>query len=131
MKIKFLNGTELDCLGVHSFNQTYEGVTREGLTFLFDGSTELSLLIHEFTPENTKTLVFIDDAGQYIHEHYTIRVSLGIGEMRDVTFNTGSEENHTQVAYVKMLQSTLAERELRANTEAIEALIAKELEGGN
>lgn len=131
MKIKFLNGTELDCLGVHSFNQTYEGVTREGLTFLFDTNVGLFTLINEFTPENTKTLIFIDEAGQYVHEHYTIRLGLGIGEMRDVTYDLGSEENHTNVSWVKMLRSTISERELRANTEAIEALIAKELEGGN
>lgn len=129
MKIKFVNGTELDCLGVHSFNQTYEGVTREGLTFLFPETFGLWTLVNEFVPDNTKTLIFIDDAGQYIHEHYTIRIGLGIGEMRDVTYDFGSEENHTNVAYVKMLQSTIAERELRANTEAIEALIIKELEG--
>lgn len=61
-RIRFNNGHELECLGVHSNQESYSGIVRDCYTFLFD-PTKVSLadIEREFTEANTTKIVIVVD----------------------------------------------------------------------
>ncbi len=129
MKVKLADGKEFETLGVHGRNVYYQGVGRDSLIFLFDPDTvTLDAVREAFTSENCTSLTVMDDAGTYIHENYTVRIELGEGYNSHVLEgNVG--QNTQQCVYVKMAQTTLAERQLMEQQEAIDALVIAALEG--
>lgn len=110
MLIRFKSNIELECLGVHGSSISYQGVTRDCLTFLFPADTDLSSLLDIFTPENCEQILLINDDSQDLHENYTIRTNAGVGFKDNVLrYNDGDA---TEVCWVSMAQSTLTERQL-------------------
>ena len=131
MKVTLSNGKELEALGVHGRNISYQGVQRDSLIFLFEIDIEsLTDAMTDFTAENCKVVTLeSDDGEQFIHEHYTIRTELGYG-FKDLVLTGGiSGKDDTKVVYVRMAQTTLLERTVENQQEAIDNLIVAALEG--
>ena len=130
MKVILSNGRELEALGVHGRNISYQGVQRDSLIFLFDIENEsLADAMTDFTAENcSKIMLTNEDEEQFIHEHYTIRTELGYG-FKDLVLTGGvSGNDDTKVVYVRMAQTTLMERTVESQQEAIDSLIILALE---
>ena len=125
MKITFADGMELEALGVHGRSVEYQGVRRDCLTFLLDPqAVSLAQAMETFTPERCGSLTLTDEAGSYVHEHYTIRIEAGQG-LRDYALTGAANDQEPQEAvYVRMAQSTLAERELFEQRALIDRLLA-------
>lgn len=131
MEIKLSNGAQLNALGVHGRKVNYQGVQRDCLIILIDPQTvTVEQVCAAFTEENCRSIEIADSDGTYIHEHYTIRVEVGQG-YKDMALTGGVSGNDmTQVVYVRMAQSTLAEREIQQQREVIDQLIVSALEEG-
>lgn len=131
MKVILSNGREIEALGVHGRNISYQGVQRDSLIFLFEIENEsLTDAMTDFTAENcSKIMLTNEDEEQFIHEHYTIRTELGYG-YKDLVLTGGvSGNDNTKVVYVRMAQTTLMERTVESQQEAIDSLIISALEG--
>lgn len=128
MKVQLYNGVELEAIGVFGRNYFYQGVNRDSLVFLFaPESVSLDAVRAAFTPENCREIRLSDGNETFLHEHYTIRLELGIGFQEQVL--TGSvKQDTTQCIFVTMAQSTLTERQLQAQQAALDALIIAALE---
>ena len=128
MKIKLTDGTELNALGVHGRTINYQGVQRDSLIFLFDPQAiTLEQVCTAFVAENCQSITIEDSSGTYIHENYTIRVEVGCG-YKDMALTGGVGNDMTQCVYVRMAQSTLAEREIQQQQEIIDMLLVAALE---
>ncbi len=129
MQIKFSDGVELEALGVHGRNIYYQGVSRDCLIFLFDPETVSPEKIRaRFTSENSTAITVIDENGTYIHENYTIRIETGEGYVSHI-LDEAIGQDLRQCVFVKMAQSTLAERKILEQQAAIDALVVAALEG--
>lgn len=133
MILALANGNQMDCEGIHGSPVNYQGVTRDCLTFLFSPNTSLDDLLKLFTPENCTIVTVKDDSGEFIHENYTIRTSVGKGykdlAVRGMSGAGGTvKEEEKQVCWVSMAQSTLAERTLQNQQDTLDALIISALE---
>lgn len=128
--VKLQNGTVFEILGVHGRSSLFQGVSRDCLTFLFDPArVSLPDLLDAFQPQNCAQIIVADDDGEYLHEHYTIRLEAGTGLQEQILGLGSAGETSTSCHFVKMCQSTLAERELLAQREQIDALLVAALEG--
>ena len=131
MKVILSNGRGIEALGVHGRNISYQGVQRDSLIFLFEIENEsLADAMTDFTDENCAVVTLESDDGErFIHEHYTIRTELGYG-YKDLVLTGGvSGNDDTKVVYVRMAQTTLMERTVESQQEAIDNLIVAALEG--
>ena len=129
MKVTLSNGKELEALGVHGRSISYQGVQRDSLIFLFDIENEsLSDALKDFTAENCGTITLTnEDEEQFIHEHYTIRAELGYGYKELVLTGGVTGNDETKVVFVRMVQTTLLERTVENQQEAIDSLIISAL----
>jgi len=129
MKVKISNGSEFEALGVHGRNVYYQGVSRDCLIFLFDPDTvTLESVRSAFTADNCLSIEVTDGSGTYIHENYTLRLELGEGYISHILDGSVGQDT-AQCIYVRMAQTTLAERKLLQQQAAIEALVVAALEG--
>jgi len=127
--VKLADNTELEALGVHGRNVYYQGVGRDCLIFLFAPETvNLDAVRSKFTPENCACIEVSDGSGTYVYENYTIRVELGEGYVSHVLEGNVGQDTK-QCVYVKMAQSTPAERKILEQQAAIDALVVAALEG--
>lgn len=141
MKIEFTDGTMMDCEGVYSSACFYQGVSRDMYTFLFSPEADLNALSDLFTPENCKRItIHTDDGGTFVHEHFTIRYGLGcsakenaMGENANAMkppANDGEDDGQKVfLAWVKMIQTTLAERKILEQQEVLDTLLVSQLMG--
>ncbi|MBQ3426549.1 MAG: hypothetical protein IJH37_05315 [Clostridia bacterium] len=131
MKVILSNGKELEAKGVHGRSINYQGVQRDSLIFLFDAESEsLTDALEDFTAENCAAVTLEGDNGErFIYEHYTIRTELGYGYKDFVLTGGVSGKDDSKVVYVRMAQTTLLERTVESQQEAIDNLIAAVLEG--
>jgi len=126
--ITLTDGVEREVVGVHGQSTFYQGVSRDSLLFLFAPETDLNELLRVFTPENCRQICIKDGKDSYIHENYTIRIEVGTGYQEQV-LNGNVGQDMTQCAFVRMAQSTLAERQLLEQRETLDALVVAALEG--
>ena len=135
MKVVLANGTEVAITGVHAQQVTYQGVLRDCLIFLFEPETiGADAVSNLFCANNCSVIKIEDDEGEYLHSNYTIQLEAGRGYKDIALYGTmaGSEQAGnamSQRVYVKMAQSTLAERKLEQQQEVLDALLVAQLEG--
>lgn len=134
MTLTFEDGTVLPVLGVHGRTMNYEGVLRDSLLFLMDPEkVSLETALEAFTPERCGAVQLMDETDRrrevFVHEHYTIRVEVGQGCKDFALSGSVTELEQTPAVYVRMAQSTQAERQLQAQQEALDALLVSVLEG--
>ena len=129
MIVKLKNGFTISVLGVHGQNCFYQGVNRDCLIFLFDPSVvSLSDLAQAFTAENCQTISIEEEENCFLHENYTIRLAIGQGFQAEALGNQIGKDDR-QCVFVKMAQSTLAERQILQQQETLDALLIATLEG--
>ncbi len=129
MKVKLADGRELEALGVHGRNTYYQGVSRDCLIFLFDPETVSYAEAREkFTESNCAAIEVSDDNRTYLYENYTMRIEMGEGIKSHVIEGSVGQDT-SKCVFVKMAQSTLAERKILEQQAAIDALVAAALEG--
>lgn len=130
-EIRFSNGETLSCAGVYANPVTYLGVTRDALTFAFDPDlVSLDDLLRLTTPNNCAAITIADGDNLYLHEHYTIRIGTGVS-CRDIALRggmAGPVQETQPMSWVTMAQSTPAERQLRDQQDALDALVTAALE---
>ena len=130
-EIRFSNGETLSCAGVYANPVTYLGVTRDALTFAFDPDlVSLDDLLRLTTPNNCAAITIADGDNLYLHEHYTIRIGAGVS-CRDIALRggmAGPVQETQPMSWVTMAQSTPAERQLRDQQDALDALVTAALE---
>ena len=130
-EIRFSNGETLSCAGVYANPVTYLGVTRDALTFAFDPDlVSLDDLLRLTTPKNCAAITIADGDNLYLHEHYTIRIGTGVS-CRDIALRggmAGPVQETQPMSWVTMAQSTPAERQLRDQQDALDALVTAALE---
>ncbi len=139
VKIELMDGTMLNCEGVHSSACFYQGTSREAYTFLFNPEIDLNELSAMFVPELCdRIIIHTEDGESFVHEHFTIRYGLGcstkesaigdIGNSMNVS-SIGQEDDPQKifVAWVKMIQTTLPEQMIIQQQEVIDSLLIAEL----
>ena len=130
-EIRFSNGETLSCAGVYANPVTYLGVTRDALTFAFAPDlVSLDDLLRLTTPDNCAAITITDGDELFVHEHYTIRTGAGVS-CRDIALRggmAGPVQDARPVTWVTMAQSTPAERQLRAQQDTLDILVASALE---
>lgn len=140
MQVEFKNGEKIDCEGVFAGSCFYQGVSREMYTFLFPKETSLSTLDNLFTEDNCDYMTFhTDDGESFVHEHFTIRRGIGCSNKESALGNapnsmntspdqgTDNDPEKVFLAWVQMAQSTLTERKLIEQQDAIDTLIISQL----
>ena len=81
MKIKFLDGLELDAIQVNGSRRYFQGAQRDSLEFVFEKGVYSFDDLDEYFSNKSKTskITLIDDAqNQYIYDDYVIRVSMSL-----------------------------------------------------
>lgn len=131
MKITLSNGKVFETLGVHGRSMLYQGVQRDSLIFMFDPEkVTMEDVIQSFTEDNCLAITITDDEGNvFVHENYTIRIEAGIGYKEMVTSGSVSGMDESKSVYVRMAQTTLAERTIQQQQDTIDALVIAVLEG--
>lgn len=131
MKVTLASGKSFEVEGVHGRSINYQGVVRDSLIFIFDPkTTTIEEVLSEFNAEACSTVVLkSEDGSSHIHEDYTIRIEVGCG-YKDMILSGGTVgKNLDQSIYVRMAQTTLAERSIQQQQEIIDSLIVALLEG--
>lgn len=129
MKIIFSDGRFMTCESVYSNSLMYNGTSRDCFTFIFPKEIPIDAILSHFIPENTDQITLEDEDGnRYLHEHYTIRIAAGTGE-RGLLINVAPDQDHRDVAYVRMCKETTMETRVRELQEAMDLMLVTELEG--
>lgn len=134
MEITLSNGKKFKALGAIGRPMQYQGVYRDTITFTFSLDDEnLSDIVDSFTSEACNRIQINDNDNVFIHEHYSIRISAGVGHKSVVTETpiggTNDIDPTPHVIYVRMAQTTLTERLIQGQQETIDSLLISSLEG--
>ena len=127
MKIIFTNGTELNPIMVTGAPNYFQGVSRDSLTFVFSGDSDMEALDKAFTEAACEHITIVGgDGTEAIHSGYTVRVELVKKqvETQKATFDT--EAVFENRVFVTMAQRTYAETQLAAMQAAMNALLTGE-----
>ncbi|QOX63659.1 hypothetical protein FRZ06_10000 [Anoxybacterium hadale] len=129
MKVILNNGAELDAILVNGQTRYFQGANRDSLEFQFSKDAvafdHLDTLFIE--PENTKRITLQQGEKTYLHENYTLRVSMGLAPVV-ITPATGTEPEVIEERYsVVMAQKTYAELLLEAMQETVDILVMESL----
>lgn len=127
MKVKLNNQTELDVITVNGSKQFYQGETRDTLEIqLKKGIKSFDELDELFgNEENTKRLTIINDSGEFLHEHYTLRISMGLTAV-EISSETAEASAQTEERITILLaQKSYRERELEEMKRMIAQLSAQ------
>jgi len=129
MKVILNNGTALNAILVNGQNRYFQGANRDSLEFQFakDAVTFDQLDTLFAAPENTKRITLQQGEKTYLHENYSLRVSLNLAPVM-ITPATGTEPEVTEERYsVVMAQKSYVELQQEALQEAVDILTLKSL----
>jgi hypothetical protein len=81
MKLTLNNGTEWNVVAVNGQTRNFQGTNRDALEFQFAKTIpqtfeDLDMIFAN--PENTKRITLQGDNGSFLHENYTLRVSMSL-----------------------------------------------------
>ena len=77
MKIKLIDGVELNPIIVTGGQRFVQGQTRDTLNFIFYADVGMETLDAAFTSENCESITIVEDSGkENIHKAYTVRAEL-------------------------------------------------------
>ncbi|WP_018750723.1 hypothetical protein [Paenibacillus sanguinis] len=111
MNVKFNNGVELPCITVNGKQGYYQNANREIYEFHFDpNNTDFAQLESLFgNEENTKQIRIIDGDSDFLHENFTIRMSLSFLPIEVLPETTSSPAKYENRFVVSMAQKTYME----------------------
>ncbi|MCM1136330.1 MAG: hypothetical protein NC400_12245 [Clostridium sp.] len=153
MQIKLTNNTLLDCVGVQHGVTTYQGVARDCCTLFFNSKVVALADVEQlFAADNCQKLVMTTQTSETVLvkdqktgeeqinsmvkeeetvlENYTIRASYGHSFQTSIDEQTYGDDVAAlpeDVVWVKLLQTTLAERSIQNQQEVLDALVVEAL----
>lgn len=138
--IRLTNDKKLPVLGVHAQYIQYGGIQRDHLIFLFDPNVvSLAEIEAEFIPSNCQNITIARDKEEFNYPGYTILLGFGYANRNKVINapavgpaatddSTAAEVQEPEmVNFVKMVQTTLAERSIENQQEVLDALVVEAL----
>lgn len=128
MKLKLNNQRELEILEINGEKSQYQGENRDKLNIQMKKGLypfeELDKLFAN--SENTKKFTIIDENGEYLYEHYTLRTSMGIKAVQTCPESVNEPAGYEERVCVTLAQKSYRERELEEMRELIKKLIQKQ-----
>ena len=123
MKIKLVNGTEMNPIIVTGETRYVHGQNRDTLNFIFHATEDMAALDSAFSTENCESITIVEDSGaESIHKGYTIRAELSKKAVEVTPATEEAEAVYEDRITVSMSQRTYAESQLAELTSAMNAL---------
>lgn len=128
MKIKLINGTELNPIVVMGGASQVQGARRDTLHFVFPDTEDMTTLDDAFTATNCESITIVgDDGSEAIYKAYTIRAKLEKAFVEVTPAATESEAVCEERITVSMSQRTYAESQLASLTDTVDVLVMESL----
>lgn len=130
MKVILNNGTELDAIVVNGSSRYFQGVNRDSIEFQLPKALpitfdELDALFSN--PLNTSKIKIATDTAEYIHDNYSLKVSIGLIPVV-IQSATDTQEEVVEERYsVVMAQKTYKEIQMDSLVETVDVLVMESL----
>lgn len=129
MIVRLNDNTELEAIQINGYTHYFQGQNRDSLEFQFSKETvsfdDLNIIFKE--AENTKTITLIRGDEIYLHENYSLRVSLSLSPVIIVPATSTDTEVTEERYSVVMAQKTYAELQQEALQETVDILVMEGL----
>lgn len=122
MKITLHDGTVLQPLAATGTHRLVQGATRDTISFIFPGDTDLEAMDRIFTAEACETIMVNNNGNDYVHSGYIIRAELKRAPMEVVSATDTSEAVYEDRVVISMSQRTYLESQISSLTDAIDVL---------
>lgn len=129
MKVNLNNGTELEAIVVNGSTRHFQGASRDSLEFQFaSNSVTFEQLDTLFAQEsNTSRITLVNGETSYLHENYSLRVSMGFAPIVvAIATDTTAEVTENRFTVV-MAQKTYKEIQSDALRDTVDVLVMESL----
>lgn len=127
MKITLYDGTVLNPLIVTGTSKLVQGMTRDTLSFIFSGDTDLEALDRTFTPEACRTILVTNNNEDYVYLGYIIRAELKKVPVEVVPASENTEAVYEDRVIISMGQQTYLESQMASITDTVDVLVMDRL----
>lgn len=113
MKVKFLDGLELDVIQVNGSRRYFQGAQRDSLEFVFEKGVYSFDDLDEYFANKSKTrkITLIDDAqNQYAYDDYVLKASMALTPIVVQPATSTTPEVTEERISVTMVQQTYLEK---------------------
>lgn len=123
MQLKFSDSTVLDVLAVNGKSTYFQGAQRDSLEIQIAKSAITFDALDALTSAaNTAHLTLIDGDKQYVHDNYSLRVSLALRPVEITPATADSPAVTEDRLVVTLAQLTYTELQLAGQAQAVDAL---------
>lgn len=131
MKVILNNGTELTAEVVNGSSRHFQGASRDSLEFQFaNASVTFEQLDTLFSQEaNTNRITLVNGETSYLHENYSLRVSVGFAPVVIAIATDTTPEVVENRFTVVMAQKTYKEIQANALRDTVDILVMESLMG--
>ena len=132
MRVILSNGIELEAIIVNGSTKYFQSANRDSLEFQFAKTIpltfeELDLLFSN--PLNTSKITLVNSGNSYIHDNYSLKVSIGLIPVV-IQSATDTQEEVVEERYsVVMAQKTYNEIQMDSLVETVDMLVMESLLG--
>ena len=130
MIIKLKNGTELQGIVANGSTRHFQGANRDSIEFQLPKTLPITFdeLDGLFSnPLNTSKIKIITDTAEYIHDNYSLKVSIGLIPVV-IQAATDTQEEVVEERYsVVMAQKTYKEIQMDSLVETVDVLVMESL----
>jgi hypothetical protein len=127
MKITLYDGTVLNPLVVTGTAKLVQGATRDVISFVFPGDTDLEELDRIFTPEACRTIIITGNGEDYVHLGYIIRAELKKIPVEVVPATEDTDAVYEDRVIISMGQQTHLESQVLSLTDTVDVLVLDSL----
>ena len=129
MKVILNNGTELDAIVVNGSSRHFQGANRDSLEFQFaSNSVTFEQLDTLFAQENNTNRIALQNGEiSYLHENYSLRVSMGFAPVVSAIATDTAPEIIENRFTVVMAQKTYKEIQSDALRDTVDVLVMESL----
>lgn len=130
--IKLNNGTELQGIVANGSTRHFQGASRDSIEFQLPKT--LPITFEELdglfsNPLNTSKITLVNGEGAYIHDNYSLKVSIGLIPVV-IQSATDTQEEVVEERYsVVMAQKTYKEIQMDSLVETVDMLVMESLLG--
>ena len=123
-QITLKNGITLDVAKINGASRFFQGASRDSLEFHFSKEgNSFDNLDALFTEANTAKITVTTDAGSFVYNDYSLRVSMALIPVI-ITPAEGTTPEVTEERYtVTMAQKTYAEKQIESLQEIVDILV--------
>lgn len=130
MKVILNNGTELQGIVANGSTRHFQGASRDSIEFQLPKTLPITFdeLDGLFSnPMNTSKIKIATDTAEYIHDNYSLKVSIGLIPVV-IQSATDTQEEVVEERYsVVMAQKTYKEIQLESLVETVDVLVMESL----